>query len=127
MAEVDEGGIRDGDRDSLYILPLAMIPMRTPALRRARIIKNVRLDSVIELFEDAKCGSGQIGIEDLAHESGWHDAPRHPDLVILRKLKTLPSFDVYSLRYSCARTRSRSTISSSCACRRRRTRNSPPT
>lgn len=99
MTEVHvDGEIRDSDRDSLYILPLAMIPLQTPALRRARLIKNVRLDSVVEMFEDAKCGSGQIGVEDVPHEFGWRDAPRHPDLVILRKLQFLPSFDVYSLR-----------------------------
>ncbi|MBK8174001.1 MAG: hypothetical protein IPK66_01470 [Rhodospirillales bacterium] len=95
---VIESNIRDIDRDSLYILPLAIIPLQTPALTRARLIKNVRLDSVIELFEDAKCGSGQIGIEDLPHQFGWRDVGMHPDLLIMRKLAQLPSFDVYSLR-----------------------------
>lgn len=90
--------IRDIDRDSLYILPLAMIPMQTPALRRARLIKNVRLDGVIELFDDAVAGSGQIMVEDLPHEFNWRDDLLHPDLLVLRKLVTLPSFDVYSLR-----------------------------
>lgn len=90
--------IRDVDRDSLYILPLAMIPMQTPALRRARMIKNVRLDSVIELFDDAKSGSGQVDVEDLPQEFHWRDPMLQSDLMVLRKLALLPSFDVYSLR-----------------------------
>ena len=90
--------IRDSDRDSLYILPLATIPFRTPALRRARMIKNVRLESVIEVFDDMRAGSGQIDIEATANEFGWPDIPPHPDLLTLRKLAPLQSFDVYSLR-----------------------------
>jgi hypothetical protein len=90
--------LNDTDCDSLYILPLAIIPLRTPALRRARMIKNVRLDSAVELFEDAKAGSGQIEVEDLPREFGWCERPSQPDLVVLRKLALLPSFDVYSLR-----------------------------
>jgi hypothetical protein len=97
-AMADELTISDTDRDSLYILPLAIIPLRTPALRRARMIKNVRLDSAVELFEDAKTGSGQIEVEDLPHEFGWCERPPQPDLLVLRKLALLPSFDVYSLR-----------------------------
>jgi hypothetical protein len=98
MNDVINETIRDIDRDSLYILPLSMIPLQTPALRRARMIKNVRLDSVVELFTDARSGSGQIDIEDLPHEFNWREAPVHPDLIVLRKLSGLPSFDVYSLR-----------------------------
>ena len=98
MADQGEDGINDVDRDSLYILPLSIIPLDTPSLRRARLIKNVRLDSIVELFEDKKAGSGQIEVEDLPHEFGWRDVPLHPDLLVMRKLAMLPSFDVYSLR-----------------------------
>jgi hypothetical protein len=90
--------IRDADRDSLYTLPLAMIPLETPSLRRARMIKNVQLDSVLEMFTDEVSGSGQWPIDNLAHVFDWPDATVHPDLVTLRKLALLPSFDVYSLR-----------------------------
>ncbi len=98
MSDPGDDGIRDIDRDSLYILPLSIIPLETPSLRRARMIKNVRLDSVVELFEDKKAGSGQIEVEDLPHEFNWREVPLHPDLVVMRKLALLPSFDVYSLR-----------------------------
>lgn len=95
---VDQDDIADVDRDSLHILPLAIIPLQTPALRRARMIKNVRLDSVVELFESAKSGSGQVDIEGVPHILEWPSIPIHPDLKVLRKLGQMPSFDVYSLR-----------------------------
>ena len=92
--------IRDSDRDALHILPLSMLPFETPGLKRARMIKNVRLESVIELFSEEGTGSGQMDIRDIGQEFGWPDDQIHPDLVMLRKLALLPSFDVYSLRIS---------------------------
>ncbi|MCH8835080.1 MAG: hypothetical protein IH925_03955 [Proteobacteria bacterium] len=90
--------IRDIDRDSLHILPLSIVPIETLALKRARLIKNARLQSIIEFFGYKYTGSGQVEIEDLGGEFGWPEIPAHPDLVLLRKLGDLPSYDVYSLR-----------------------------
>ena len=92
--------VPDNDRDSLHILPLSILPFETNALKRARLIKNVRLNSVIELFKDKDCGSGQIQIEDLPPEFGWSMAEPPPDMVMMRKIGHLPSYDVYSLRIS---------------------------
>lgn len=92
--------IDDEDRDSLHILPLAMLPVQTPSLRRARLIKNTRFESVIEIFADKETGSGQMAIEALPGEFGWSEGFRHPDMIMLRKLADLPSYDVYSLRLS---------------------------
>ncbi len=90
--------IRDVDRDSLHILALSIVPIETPPLKRARLIKNVRLQSIIEFFGDESTGSGQVDIEDLGGEFGWPEIPPHPDLILLRKLADLPSYDVFSLR-----------------------------
>jgi hypothetical protein len=90
--------INDVDRDALHILPLAILPVQTMGLKRARMIKNSRLDSVIELFTDRQTGSGQIKVEDVAREFSWPADKPHPDLLMLRKLAPLPSYDVYSLR-----------------------------
>ncbi len=88
------------DRDSLHILPLSDLPIETPSLKRARLIKNVRLESVVEMFADKATGSGQLSVEDLPKEFTW-DASNPPrDLTVLRKVARLPSFDVYSLRVS---------------------------
>lgn len=92
--------LSDVDRDSLHILPLSILPLQTPALKRARMIKNQALDGVIEMFADAESGSGQIDVENLPQEFSWTSANSHPDMKMLRKLKPLPSYDVYSLRIS---------------------------
>ena len=90
--------IGEADGDSLHILPLDWMPIATPALRRARLIRNGRLQTMLELFAGVDMGSGQITIEDVGKEFGWPRLPPHPDLVLLRKLAELASYDVYSLR-----------------------------
>ncbi len=86
------------EKDSLYLLPLSMIPLETRALRRARLIKNAQLRGVIEFFSDASTGSGQMEVDDLAVEFDWPEDPVHPDLARMRELSRLSSYDVYSLR-----------------------------
>jgi hypothetical protein len=92
--------ISDSDIDSLYVLPLDILPLETPALKRSRLIKNVRLKCAVEVFWDQQSGSGQIDIEALPGLFNWQTASVHPDLSILRRISILPSFDVYSLRIS---------------------------
>lgn len=94
----DDGFCSDADRDSLHILPLSILPFETPALKRARLVKNSRLESVVEFFSDDSAGRGHVEIEGMNAIFGWPVAPAHPDLILLRKLARLPSFDVYSLR-----------------------------
>jgi hypothetical protein len=100
MAEEELKVIEDTDMDSLFILPLSIIPLETPALKSARLIKNSQLQSVIEIFHDKRTGSGQIDVEDLPQMMNWKQGQIHPDLNILRRLALLPSYDVYSLRVS---------------------------
>lgn len=90
--------VREEDRDSLNILPLAILPFETAGLKHARLIKNVRLDSVVELFVDEGTGSGQMEIEHLPSQFGWDPHKPHKDMILMRKLAELPSYDVYSLR-----------------------------
>ncbi len=86
------------DRDSLFCMPLAMIPLSTPGLRSARLIKNAKLESMIEIFSDEDSGSGQLTVEDLPAQFGWEENTEHPDYRILSRLVQLHSYDVYSLR-----------------------------
>lgn len=102
--------IIDSDMDSLYVLPLSIVPIETKALQRSRMIKNHQLRSVVEIFAEKETGSGQIDVEALPSMFGWtrpdddeesdDDEPRklHPDLVTLRQLALLPTYDVFSLR-----------------------------
>jgi len=89
--------ISDADRDSLHIMPIGMLPLQTKALRPARLVKNARLETMVELFSDAETGSGQLEIRDLPRHFNWED-PNHPDLQLITKLGQLNSYDVYSLR-----------------------------
>ncbi len=86
------------DRDSLFSLPLSILPLQTSGLASARMIKNARLESVIELFSGARTGSGQLAVRDLPGEFGMAQGGGHVDMKMLRKLENLPSYDVYSLR-----------------------------
>jgi hypothetical protein len=90
-----ESAIDNVDRDSLKILPLAMIPLETKGIRRARMIKNARYESVVELFKDAKAGSGQMPVDQLPTAFPQIDPS---DVTTLEKLESLSSYDVYSLR-----------------------------
>ncbi len=98
--EDDLKPIEDSDMDSLFILPLTIIPIETVPLRTARIVKNARLKGMVEIFRDVQTGSGQIDVEALPTMFGWATDRLHPDLVQLRRLVLLPSYDVYSLRIS---------------------------
>lgn len=90
--------IRNEDRDALHILPLGILDFETKAVRHARLIKNSRLDSVVELFAGDGIGSGQMEVDHLQSQFGWPTNPPHRDLRLIRKLGKLPSYDVYSLR-----------------------------
>jgi hypothetical protein len=88
----------EDDRDSLHILPLSTIPLETPSLRRARLIKNIRLQTVVELFNDAQAGSGQIRPEQLHLSFQSGNAGIRRDIAKIQKIAQAASFDVYSLR-----------------------------
>ena len=88
----------DEARDSLHILPLSSIPLDTPGLQHARLIKNVRLQTVVEMFRDAQTGSGQVTARHLpAYFESYKDEIER-DLVKLEKIGAASSFDVYSSR-----------------------------
>lgn len=88
--------------DTLHTLPLRNMPLETEALRRARLVKNSRLESMIELFESHATGSGQLPPAKLHNFFDLTD-DRAQDFDIICRLGELPSFDVYSLRLSLRR------------------------
>jgi len=91
--------ITDTDMDSLFTLPLSIIPLDTPALARARMVKNQRLEGVVEFFSDLETGSGHVSVNSLPQAMGWEVDDGIPnDLLVLRRLAPLPSYDVFSLR-----------------------------
>ncbi|MDA0239942.1 MAG: hypothetical protein O3A84_07940, partial [Proteobacteria bacterium] len=90
--------VSDEDRDSLHTLSLSLIPIEQPTLQRARLIKNARLDSVVELFSGKDTGSGQLYIKEIPAALEWPEDASFSDKSILNSLATLASYDVYSLR-----------------------------
>jgi hypothetical protein len=90
--------VPDEDRDSLHTLPICILPVSTSVFRRARVVKNSRLESVIEFFSAAGCGRGQMDVSGVPKFLGLEQATNHPDVKLLKTVATLPSFDVYSLR-----------------------------
>lgn len=86
------------DLDTLHILPLGIIPFENRSLSRARLIKNARLQSMVELFQDESSGSGQMTVDAAARHLRDSANASPKDISILRKLSHLPSYDVYSLR-----------------------------
>jgi len=86
------------DMDSLHVLPLSIIPFELQGLKRAKMIKNFHLDTVIEMFKDESAGSGQVRVEEAAKLFGIPEKEPHPDIIKLKRLANLNSFDVYTLR-----------------------------
>lgn len=87
----------DSDRDSLHTLPLAIVPLATPGLSKARLVKNARLEGMVELFSGEQTGSGLILPCDLVRVFDFDESNR-TDLDVVEMLAELPSYDVYSLR-----------------------------
>jgi hypothetical protein len=85
----------DGDMDSLFVLPLHLVPFNSETLSRSRLIKNGRLRGVVEVFSGQGIGSGQIEIADLPQFFDWANGE---DMRVLEVLAPLPSYDVFSLR-----------------------------
>jgi hypothetical protein len=91
------GDAQIDDRDTLHSIMLSTLPVTHSALRKARMIKNCRLQSVIELYRDQNAGSGQIAVDQLDVALGISSSG-HPDLVLLRGVALLPAFDSFSIR-----------------------------
>jgi hypothetical protein len=85
-------------QDALHILPLRIVPLETPGLKRLRLIKNVRLDTVVELYKDQSHKSAQVPLETLHSVFQSYGEQLRKDMPTLQNLSTVPSFDVYTLR-----------------------------
>lgn len=84
------------DQDSIDTLSLSMIPLTSQTLKSARLVKNSRLETQLELMNDPVAGSLQIRPEDVAQQFPGSKE----DAKIITSLSQLNSYDVYSLRTS---------------------------
>ncbi len=85
------------DKDSIWVLPLSILPLKTPGLRKVRLIKNNHLEGVVEMFSSDGAGSGHIRPLDLRKTFADIDTG---DTAMIERLAALHSYDVYSLRIS---------------------------
>lgn len=101
MTDQAELAPTDKERDSLHILPLCIVPLETPGLRRARLVKNNRIETMVELFKDHDAGSGQVTLRDVpGFFPAAEEAALKADLNKIGAVARTPSFDVYSCRMS---------------------------
>ena len=100
QSQAIDQALDEGDRDSLHTLPLALLPINLPSLSRAKMLKDNRMKSMVEMFSSGDgggAGSGRMEVEALSNvfeESEEFKA----DLEILQHMENLHSYDVYSLR-----------------------------
>ena len=83
--------IDTADMDSLYRLPLGLLPLKTMALRRHSLIKNAQLHAVVELFKDSGSGSGQIQPDHLPNHFNSQAPELMSDVAILKRLAAIGS------------------------------------
>ena len=93
---VDEA-LYEGDRDTLHTLPLAMLPLNLPSLARAKMVKDGRMESMVEMFNAGNGSKGRMKVMDLRNTFENTDEFK-ADLFILEHMEGLHSYDVYSLR-----------------------------
>lgn len=86
------------DRDSINTFACAALPIRNRGLSRLRLIKNVRLETRVELFRGSGTGSGQFGIDELPNYVNRDEDLIKHDIPLLKEASKLPAFDCYSLR-----------------------------
>jgi len=87
--------IPDAGLGALYRLALSPFLFEQQVLRKMRIIKNMKLETVVEVFFSNHTGSGQLSIKGAASSLGLEGSA---DYQLLRFLADQPSFDSYSLR-----------------------------
>lgn len=79
-------------------MPLSIMPLKTQRLQRARLIKNIRLESVIEMYAGENGASAQVDCSQIHTYFSWKEGFKHPDQKLLTALGKLPSYDVFSTR-----------------------------
>ena len=99
----------ESDMDSLHVLPLNIIPFELPGLKRPHLIKNVCLDTVIELFKDDSAGNGQVRVEEATKLFGIPEKEPHPDIIKLKRVRHSTVSTSIRFGLSCAISACRST------------------
>ncbi len=84
------------DMDTLDKFPLSIVPLTSNSLKNAKLIKNARMETTLELHNDPITGSYQIPPEAIS--DSFKGAEQDQDIIV--KLALLNSYDIFSLRSS---------------------------
>lgn len=87
------------DMDALDRFPLSIVPLSSNSLKNAKLIKNSRMETTLELHNDPLTGSYQIKPEAITET--FRGAEK--DQEIIKQLAALNSYDIFSLRNSLKR------------------------
>ncbi len=98
MVDMNEQKALEDATDAVHLLPLEILPLETPGLKKARMVKNAQLESMVELFKEVGTGSGQVPITSLGEVFKSDPEKLKRDYEKLESIAALQSFDVYSLR-----------------------------
>ena len=85
-------------KDSLHLMDMDILPLETPALKRARLVKNNQIETQVEMFRDSDAGSGQVSIDELPGFFPDSEDEFKRDLELVKQFNLSPSFDVYTIR-----------------------------
>lgn len=85
------------EKDAVDKLSLSIIPLTSTSLKSSRLVKNTRLETMLELHNDPVSGSLQIRPEDIPAS---FPGTSKTDQEMIAQLASLKSYDVYSLRVS---------------------------
>ena len=77
---------------------LSLVPLHTAGLRKTRMLKNGRIQGVVEIYGEGCVGSGQVPPDKVP--TAFRVDEECDDVSVLARLGDLPSYDVYSLRVS---------------------------
>ena len=94
-----DGVMKGKSLTSLDSLSLSILPLQTQGLRRAKLVKNSRLEGMVALFDHER---GGVGLVEPGAIRGIFNLPsaRHPDVELVMRLSELPSYDPFNLRIS---------------------------
>lgn len=93
-AQVQQAQTQQTAENSFDTLSLSMMPLKSETLRKAQLVKNAQMETMVQLISDPKAGNLQIRPDQIADNF----AISAEDQQIVDKLSALKSFDVYSLR-----------------------------
>ena len=90
------------DQDAIHSLHATVLPIKSSHLKNAKLIKNVHLNTVVEL-ESTETGAIESVPFDEISAHLHTDEEADSDIAVLSEFSILPSFDCYTLGSDLAR------------------------